>query len=467
MQPVPRIMDLNTSYYNSNAKGEINPIPALRKLILDLAQDSTQEGLQKLQAISFLLHEIISPIEEEAFINMLEELFQSNQFSKSLPVDRLIFLFESLICHGPTSINLLIELKKFLRKGPNANLFASLIPLIDQAICDKPPGASPLPPKISPQENMLAWMDKGWSARNIGGALTVMCLPFYELRSCEFLDESKSGPHLEILNKRCRTLTHFVATSILAAATISEKKALKCVEKWLDIGEDLHSRNNFHMLFAIQNGLQLNSVDRLPWLKQLPRNASKMKEKLDALFNVDNKMLLLNKKEGELRGKTSIIPCIYRLHRNAIQSREAPLFLADGSINVQRIISANNIFANMIKMQRIPYETIKVSEEVLSYFLCLEQIELQADEDKLREISNSVLNQEARSTFISLEEPISWEKLFVNPRNRIEPKAKKKLSMPLRLASSSVISIEDQMTSLPEKKKTNSAPGGLDYEKLE
>ena len=213
------------------------------------------------------------------------------------------------------------------------------------------------------------------------------------------------------------------------------------------------------MMFAIQNGLQINAVERLKWLfEALPSKSKKVKERLDSLFNVLDKMKLLTDTTEQLAGKVCMIPCIYWLHSKAILSREAPLFLKKRLINLQRVISANNIFGNLIKMQSMPYEKILAPEEIRWYFIRLENENLKADDEKLREVSNSVLTEGARSGYIPLQEPIAWGQVFVNSRQPSERPAKKKLSLPVRLSFSSTQPRDEPLIKSTIKKKSDSAP---------
>lgn len=442
---------------NSGPKSDNNPkhrdrVFELSSLIIKLINFNSLEEKQHFQAITYLLHEIIiTEADEMRCLEMINSLFEM----KSLPFVNILLFIRSWISYGKPSLNLLIEMKKLIKT--KANVDQELVQQIDEAIRYTSPVVGRWSAKTTPKDNMLAWMNKKWRATEIGAVLTEMCLPFYRLRPWEF-KEKGCGPHLDLLNKRCTQLTMFVGTSILAAAKCSEKTAFRVAKKWLKIAEDLNSRNNFHMMFAIQNGLKINAVDRLAWLSEgLSEGKSAiMRQRLEGLFDIEKKMIELTTETEQLAGNVAIIPCIYWLYNKAILSREAPLFLENGKINMQRVISANNIFEKMIKMQALPYGDLKAADEIRWYFMHIENQNWNVTEDKLRDISNSVLTKEARSTYVPIQEPISWNAVFVNAH--IPQLMRKKPSLPARLSSSRANTSEVVSLPLSNKKKSSSLP---------
>ncbi len=370
---------------------------------------SEEQKSENYRSIAFTLHEFL-PTKRELtlFIEQLDRLSQSPTTQSK----DLCFFLQALVTHGNLPQESLVDIKHGISRNTQRSVFSELLALIDVQVQQKKQPI-PQPPPITPKTSMLAWMNKSWDAAGISAALTELCMPFYRLRAGEFRDEQNLGENLSLLNKRCASLTDFVATSILSAATESQDRAKKVTVKWLAIAESLHERNNYHMLFAIHNGLHTNAVERLEWLfESLANNSKATFKKLNGFFNILDKMKQLTDATEQLAGKRPVIPCIYWIYNKALLSHETPLYIEDGSINIQKFTSASNIFRTMAQMQSTPYETINANGEVLSYFECLDTESVKADDDKLRQVSNLVRANKNRSWPTLKNKPISFEEVF-------------------------------------------------------
>jgi hypothetical protein len=223
----------------------------------------------------------------------------------------------------------------------------------------------------SPREDLIYWM--AWKVDAVCDMLTIICQPFFSLRSWEF-DEKKPGPHLRDLNSRCITLTSFVTSSILTGCCVSKDKGIEVTEQWLRISDGLLERRNYHMAFALQNGLAKFQVDRLAWLwKGLSKKGAKSKKTLNDFFDPTNRMQQFLDAVKENLGKKPMIPCIFWLVQKSMLLKECPLL--DGSeLNVAHVTAGKNIYTdNLLRAQSILYPKIKEEEEILFYFLRLER----------------------------------------------------------------------------------------------
>jgi hypothetical protein len=215
---------------------------------------------------------------------------------------------------------------------------------------------------------VLGWID--YPIEEICYALTEMCMPFYRLRSFEF-EEGQLGKHLKELNLRYKSVSTFVTESVLAASVLSKRRGIATVERWLEVAAGLHQSLNYHMLFAVQNGLQKHQVDRLD--VGISKKHAKIKTKIDLLFDATTGMAMMKKEINENVAKLRpMIPCVFWLLQKALLLKESPLFV-DNQLNLDRINAARNVFKDMATMQSCPYPKQQVNEKVLWFFMRIER----------------------------------------------------------------------------------------------
>jgi len=297
----------------------------------------------------------------------------------------------------PLATALLKEMELLVRDMADTPARSKCLETVEKSLDSFSPVLGRWKANLSPRSNLLAWLD--WDAEAIAVALTAMCLPFYRLRSDEF-DEKTPGKHLKDLNMRYNSVTKFVTASVLAAAVISKKLGIQAVEKWLETAKELHERRNYHMLFAIQNGLQKHQVDRLDLIwHAMSKKHFKIKAKIDALFSAADRMAPLLAELADNVGKHPMIPCIFWLVQKATLLKETPVLGADGRLNADRVVAATNIFRDMMIMQEQRYPPLREDEQVLWYLMRLEREGKDASlsEDELYKLSDAAKKHNSRS----------------------------------------------------------------------
>lgn len=315
------------------------------------------------------------------------------------------FLEAQLLISGPTTVGLFV-LHSVLLRGPRLDPNSPLLSEMERFVQNCPATAEQrecmrvinLQIQFFPRVvgrwafddlSPLIWME--WEPSRIAIALTSLCKPFFDLRPVEF---DSGGPNLTSLNLYFNTVSNLVVTSVLRAVISGGKAAVQVVCKWLAVADQLLQLRNFHMLFAIQNGLQKHQVDRLKDLwSSVPKPCAKLKTSVDALFSVETRMAgLLDAQSAALKAKSpGSIPCIFWLCQKTALLKETPSFTDDGKINSDYLIAANNIFKDFFLMQELRYTNLGETDEterISFYFLQIDK-ELQANDDELYILSDS------------------------------------------------------------------------------
>jgi hypothetical protein len=173
-----------------------------------------------------------------------------------------------------------------------------------------------------------------------------------------------------------------MALSVLSAAMVSKKQGIAAVEHWLDVAVILRERRNYHMLFAIQNALEMHPVSRLSFLfKGASKKHAKAKKEIDQLFSATDRMKRVKAEIAAAVGKEPLVPCVFWLVQKAALLQETPMLTADGKLNEQRVLAASNIFVDLAPMQEKRYPPLREDEQILWYLMRLEREELCSEED--------------------------------------------------------------------------------------
>jgi hypothetical protein len=313
-------------------------------------------------ALPFIIHEVIKNPET------LVDFFLSDPESKAYKEQILVFL-DAWICVGkPMEVELLEKMLVLVRQFEESHVRSRCSKNISCALTYSSPVLGRWRVGLSPRSDVLGWID--YPIEEIVGALTNMCLPFYRLRSFEF-EEGQLGKHLKELNLRYKSVSTFVTESVLAASVLSKRRGIATVERWLEVAAGLHQSLNYHMLFAVQNGLQKHQVDRLD--VGISKKHAKIKAKIDLLFDATTGMAMMKKEINENVEKLRpMIPCVFWLLQKALLLKESPLYV-DNQLNLDRINAARNVFKDMATMQSCPYPKRQVDEKVLWFFMRIER----------------------------------------------------------------------------------------------
>lgn len=341
--------------------------------------------------VIFVLHEILTKPSDEV---SLFTLICNELLSKSIKAERKLrwIQFISSWCSNGRSLSphLLELMFEAIDKQPESDARATCLKGLEQEIYKFSPILGRWKPELSPRSNLLVWLD--WDAKVIATGLTFMCLPFYKLRACEF-DETNPGSHLHDLTLRYNSVAKFVTLTCLAASVFSAANGVRTMQKWLDVAKTLKEMQNYHMLFAIQNGLQKHQVDRLKSLfLGLSNGHSRIKAKIDKLFAPADRMRIVqNKIRSNILLGNPVIPCIFWLSQKAALLKEVPIVSVhkSNSLNVDRVVAATNIFDDLLAMQLNRF-VLKENEQVLWYLMRLEREE-DVSEEVLYNMSDAAI----------------------------------------------------------------------------
>jgi hypothetical protein len=227
----------------------------------------------------------------------------------------------------------------------------------------------------------------------------VLCRPFFSVRCSEFgekVGESESK-HVRELALQFNALCCYVTLTVLVAADTSTEKgsAVKVVQHWLAVAEQLLELRNYHMAFAVQCGLAKHQVDRLTWLgKGIGRKASRFREKLNELFDQSKRMQGASDAfAAAVEAGAPCIPVIFWFVQKATLLAETPVLNSDGTLNTSRIVASGNIFNPMIAAQSVSYDfrNLNAREEVVWFLQGLERgVLVTCDDDMLYKFSDAV-----------------------------------------------------------------------------
>ncbi len=351
------------------------------ELMLDMSSKAARgdaEAKNVLLGLPLVMHDLLGAGDDDLLFAAIQERLGSTAGSGEV---ELLLRFIAAWCLSGRSMTgpLLDALQKFVEAQGESAAKKECLARIGVAQNDFSPVLGRWRSNISPRSNLFVWLQ--WDTAQIGAALTCMCLPFFRLRAFEF-DEKRPGKHLKDLNLRYNSVSRFVAVSVLSAAIVSKKQGIVAVEKWLDVAANLRERRNYHMLFAVQNALEMHQVERLKFLfKGVSKKHASIKKSIDQLFSATDRMKLLKQELASVVGKEPLVPCVFWLVQKAALLQETPVLTGDGKLNGQRVLAASNIFVDLAPMQEKRYPPLREDEQILWYLMRLEREVLCSEED--------------------------------------------------------------------------------------
>ena len=353
-------------------------------LVVELLLSSSAKAGSDAQAkavlvgLPLVMHDMLAHGDEEVLFTAVKTRLADKGNAKE--TDALLAFLASWCLSGRSISGALLDsMLSLVQAQPDSAAKTLCLARIARAQDDFSPVLGRWRSNISPRSNLFVWLR--WEPAQIGAALTSMCLPFFRLRANEF-NEKNPGKHLKDLNLRYNSVSKFVALSVLSAAIVSKKQGIAAVERWLDVAVNLRERRNYHMLFAVQNALEMHPVSRLSFLfKGASKKHTKAKKEIDQLFSATDRMKRLKAEIAAVVGKDPLVPCVFWLVQKAALLQETPTLTADGKLNEQRVLAATNIFADLAPMQDKRYPPLREDEQILWYLMRLEREDLCSEED--------------------------------------------------------------------------------------
>jgi hypothetical protein len=360
------------------------PKPSHAGLVIELLKTSATKATSDPQAkavlvgLPLVMHDMLAHGDDDILFEAVKTQLEANREAKKGEA-LLEFLAAWCLSGRSMSGGLLERMQSLVLGQVDSTAKFQCLARISRAQDDFSPVLGRWRSNISPRTNLFVWLR--WDPAQIGAALTCMCLPFFRLRANEF-HEKNPGKHLKDLNLRYNSVSKFVALSVLSAAIVSKKQGVTAVEHWLDVAVNLRERHNYHMLFAIQNALEMHPVSRLSFLfKSASKKHTKAKKDIDQLFSATDRMKKLKAEVADLVGKAPLVPCVFWLVQKAALLQETPMLTADGKLNELRVLAATNIFVDLAPMQDKRYPPLREDEQMLWYLMRLEREELCSEED--------------------------------------------------------------------------------------
>ena len=183
--------------------------------------------------------------------------------------------------------------------------------------------------------------------------LTRMCSKYianiyiHELLSCAWNDSfvEEDAPYIFRLIKIFEKVSYWIGTEILKSITINDM--INTMNTFIEIAKELYKLNNFHLLFAINAGLNLASITRLKFLFE-SENVKKYTEKLNTItdnrINYKKYRQLLAK--NLIKSSDPVIPYIGIITRDIIFTLQGNPIYVNNKVNDELIDILYNQLSN-------------------------------------------------------------------------------------------------------------------------